>query len=276
MVSDPLRRRSVGAPAARSLLLTILGEFMLPRREAVWQETLVNALGAAGISVHAARQALTRSTRDGWLTSERHGRRTRLILSKSTAALLSRGASRIYSFGPAESWDGEWLLVVLRVPEAQRELRHQLRVQLAWAGLGSLRGGIWITPHTQRESEIAAIIADEPGADVVSFCGRVGQLGEPRELAQTAWNLDSVASLYGEFIDAFSRAKPSDPEAIFGRQALLVHAWRKFPFLDPGLPPELLPARWPLDRAHKLFHQRHDEWREPSRQYFEDLEAAVA
>ena len=40
-MDDQLRRRSVGAPAARSLLLTILGEYVLPRGEPVWQETLV-------------------------------------------------------------------------------------------------------------------------------------------------------------------------------------------------------------------------------------------
>ena len=37
-MDDQLRRRSVGAPAARSLLLTILGEYVLPRGEPVWQE----------------------------------------------------------------------------------------------------------------------------------------------------------------------------------------------------------------------------------------------
>ena len=34
------------------------------------------------------------------------------------------------------SWDGRWLLLILRVPEQRRELRHQLTTQLAWAGLG--------------------------------------------------------------------------------------------------------------------------------------------
>ena len=66
-MDDQLRRRSVGAPAARSLLLTILGEYVLPLGEAVWQETLVGALVSVGYSQQAARQALARSVRDGWL-----------------------------------------------------------------------------------------------------------------------------------------------------------------------------------------------------------------
>ena len=57
------------------------------------------------------------------------------------------------------SWDGRWLLLVLRVPEQRRELRHQLTTQLAWAGFGSLGNGLWITPHVDRE---ALISAEEP------------------------------------------------------------------------------------------------------------------
>ena len=151
-----LRRRSVGAPAARSLLLTVLGEYVLPRSGSVWQETLVSALVSLGYTPQAARQALARSTRDGWLESERHGRRTRMSLSHATAELLRTGAERIYTFGQPWQWDGRWLVVILRVPEERRAVRHQLRSRLAWAGLGSLRGGVWLTPHVEREQELAS------------------------------------------------------------------------------------------------------------------------
>src|SRR6478752_4598923 len=101
-MDEQLRRRSVGAPAARSLLLTVLGEYVLPRADEVWQETLVSALTSVGYTHHAARQALARSTRDGWLSAERHGRRARLSLTDATADLLRTGAERIYSF--ARPW----------------------------------------------------------------------------------------------------------------------------------------------------------------------------
>jgi len=275
-VSDPLRRRSVGAPAVRSVLLTILGEFVLPRHEPVWQETLVGALGAADIKVQAARQALARSTRAGWLVSERRGRRTRLTLSDQTSRLLERGRRRIFGFGAEEPWNGEWLVVILRVPEAQREVRHQLRTQLAWAGFGSLGGGIWITPRVEREAEVAEIAHGEHHAEVVSFRGTVGRLGEPRDLVRSAWDLDAVAAQYERFIADFADPAPDQPEAVFGRLTMLVHTWRKFPFLDPGLPAELLPEHWPRAEAHELFHLRHSAWEPIARSYFETLEAAIA
>jgi len=40
----------------------------------------------------------------------------------------------------------------------------------------------------------------------------------------------------------------------------LVHAWRRFPLIDPALPPELLPAGWSGVRAAKLFRRRRAQW----------------
>jgi phenylacetic acid degradation operon negative regulatory protein len=274
-MDEQLRRRSVGAPAARSLLLTVLGEYVLPRSDSVWQETLVGALASVGYSQHAARQALARSTRDGWLTTERRGRRSRLSLSDRTAELLRAGAERIYSFGQPWQWDGRWLLVVLRVPEERRAVRHQLRSRLAWAGLGSLGGGVWLTPHVEREGELADAIDDEPAADATSFVAAFGSIGDPEHLAAAAWDLDRVRDQYTAFIDDFARVRPTTPEACFRMQTLLVHAWRKFPFLDPDLPATVLPAGWPRERAHSLFRDRHERWTRPAREHFDGLELGL-
>src|SRR3954467_2743913 len=127
MMNDQLRRRSVGSPAARSVLLTLLGEYVLPARAGVWQETLIGALGTMDYKPQAARQALARSVAAGWLTTERHGRRARVRLTHDTAAMLHPGAERIYGFGEAPEWDGRWLLVVLRVPQDPFDVRRQLR-----------------------------------------------------------------------------------------------------------------------------------------------------
>lgn len=271
-MDDQLRRRSVGAPAARSLLLTILGEFVLPRGEAVWQETLVAALVSVGYTQQAARQALARSVRDGWLSTSRVGRRARLSLSERTAELLATGAARIYSFGEPRDWDERWLVLILRVPEERREVRHQLRSRLAWAGLGSMGGGVWLTPHVEREAELAAVIAEEPAAEATSFIASLGVMGSPTEVAAAAWDLEGVREHYEAFIEDFEAVRPASPETCFRMQTLLVHAWRKFPFLDPDLPAELLPAGWPRRRAHDLFAGRHVRWSKAALDCFEELE----
>src|SRR4051794_33852126 len=240
-MDDALRRRAVGAPAARSALLTVLGEYVLGAPDGVWQETLIGALGTLDYRTQAARQALARSVAAGWLRTERHGRRSRVRLTEPTAAMLSAGAERIYGFGEPWEWDGRWLLVVLRVPEERRDVRHRIRTQLAWAGFGSLGGGLWITPHVEREAELG----DHEDAELLSFRAELGELGDPGRVIAEAWELDAVADAYRSFIDRFARLRPRTPAAAFAAQTMLVHEWRKFPFLDPDLPTSMLPARWP-------------------------------
>jgi phenylacetic acid degradation operon negative regulatory protein len=272
-VNEQLRRRAVGAPASRSVLLTVLGEYVLPASGSAWQETLVSALGAVGHKTHAARQALARSIAAGWLRTERHGRRSRVHLTPDTAEMLRSGAARIYSFGEPWAWDGRWLLVVVRVPEERREVRHQVRTRLAWAGFGSLGGGLWITPHVERERELRDL-AGGGVAELVSFRAELGDLGDPRKVIADAWDLDAVADAYRGFVARFGRLRPSGSEAAFGAQTLLVHEWRRFPFLDPDLPDDLLPARWPRRRAHDLFAERHAQWHAAAQEHFAALETA--
>ena len=255
------------------MLLTTLGEYVLPLKASVWQETLIEALGALGYKVHAARQALARSVAAGWLKTERHGRRARLSLTDETTQMLETGADRIYSFGEPWEWDGRWLLVVLRVPEERRDVRHRVRTRLAWAGFGSLGGGLWITPHAERERELSDV---DSVAELLSFRASLGTLGDPARVLAEAWDLDAVAAAYRGFIERFGRWRPRTPEAVFRAQTELVHEWRRFPFLDPDLPEAMLPARWPRAQALGVFRERHESWHAAAQQYFHSLEALRA
>ena len=263
----------MGAPAARSVLLTLLGEYVLPLSKGVWQETLIGALAALDVKPQAARQALARSVAAGWLRTERHGRRSRVHLTDASAAMLTSGAERIYGFGEPRSWEGRWLLVVLRVPEERREVRHQVRTRLAWAGFGSLGGGLWISPHVEREAELGDLAGDGSVAELLSFRAELGTLGDPARVIADAWDLDGVAEAYRGFIAQFGRLRPRTDEAVFRAQSLLVHEWRKFPFLDPDLPEAVLPPRWPRSRAHDVFQERHALWAGPARAHLAALEA---
>ncbi|MGN6871945.1 MAG: PaaX family transcriptional regulator [Solirubrobacteraceae bacterium] len=196
-----------------------------------------------------------------------------MSLSPQTCELLATGASRIYSFGSPSHWDGRWLVLILRVPESRREIRHQLRTRLAWAGFGSMGGGVWLTPHVDREAELQAAVGSAPVALATSFVASLGMVGRGVDVAAAAWDLDGVRSQYQAFIDDFASIRPSSGEAFFRMQTLLVHAWRRFPFLDPDLPAELLPSGWPRRRAHELFTGRHSAWSGPAQEWFDSLEA---
>ena len=251
----------------------MLGEYVLPAPDGAWQETLVSALNALDYKTQAARQALGRSVSGGWLRTERHGRFSRVYLTDETARMLQSGAERIYGFGRPWEWDGRWLLVVLRVPEDQREVRHLVRTQLAWAGFGSLGNGLWITPHVEREAEAEAMARDASAAELVSFRAELGSLGHPARVIAQAWDLAEVADAYEQFLARFGRLRPKTPESVFRAQTELVHEWRRFPFLDPDLPEEMLPAGWPGSKARRVFEQQHAAWHEPAQEYFRSLDA---
>ena len=106
------RRRALSGPSARSLLMTIFGNYVLPGGGIVWTGTVVDALGRFGIEDKTARQALARTAADGWLQGARHGRRVRWTFTDAGRQLFVHGADRIFSFGRHEhEWDGAWLLL---------------------------------------------------------------------------------------------------------------------------------------------------------------------
>ncbi len=270
------RRRETGAASARSLLLTVLGEFVLPRDTPAWTGALVGALGEVGVEEKAARQALSRTAAEGLLLPEREGRRARWRLTQAGTRLLAEGAERIYAFGRRlEQWDGRWLVVAVSVPETQRQLRHRLRTRLTWVGLGSPMPGLWVSPDADKEKEAAAVV-DDLGVEAFSFTGPFGLVGEQQRVVAQAWALDEVERRYVEFLAAAGEVRVTSSGEAFRAQVQLVQDWRRFPFLDPALPAPLLPATWPGPAAAEAFHRRHGEWHADAQAYWEQLCAAAA
>jgi DNA-binding transcriptional regulator PaaX len=319
------RRHAAGSPSARGLLFTVLGEFVLPNGGTAWTSALIDAIARLGVEEKNVRQALMRTAADGWLASERLGRRTRWRLTAAAEELLTEGTERIYGFtGTAAGWDGQWLLALARVPETDRPARHRLRTRMTWAGFGTPEPGVWISPHTDRLTEVGRILADAGVTDARVFVarqvpghqtprpnkpgretpgpnkprpetpdpnklppetpdpnkprpetpdpnklppetpGRNEPAGETRTgpggdagMARQAWDLDGLEEDYETFLEDFSDAASSDPIADLTG---LVHAWRRFPWVDPLLPAELLPQPWRGTQAAGLFHERHDAW----------------
>ena len=213
------RRREVGEASARSLLITVLGEYVLPRRSPVWTSVLVQALGLLGVAEKSARQALARSAGEGWVSSARFGRRVRWELTGPGQNLLTEGARRIYSFGrAARSWDGRWLLLLASVPDSKRELRHRLRTQLAWAGFGALAAGVWVSPDPGREAEARSILAGLGLADTaMSFLGSYGSVGTPVLVARQAWDLDGGQRPLPGLHRRVRQCRPGDRRRLPGR-----------------------------------------------------------
>jgi phenylacetic acid degradation operon negative regulatory protein len=299
------RRHEAGAGSARGLLFTLLGELVLPSEEAAWTGAVLAAFARLGIAEKAARQALMRTANAGWLQPEKVGRRTRWRLTPAARKLLTDGARRIYSFGPAAEWDGQWVLAQVRIPESDRSARHEVRTRLAWAGFGSLGPSLWISPHANREPEAIRVLTEAGvAADAHVFVARRTGLSAPaqsapaqsdtaqsdtaqsdtaqsdtgpgravlagtRAMVASAWDLPAIEAEYEQFVDAFGASET--PHDVLVRQLELVHAWRRFPALDPSLPRELLPPRWTGIAAAELFADRRQRWLPDARREWQRL-----
>jgi phenylacetic acid degradation operon negative regulatory protein len=241
----------------------------------VWTTALLSVLAGLEVEEKSARQALARTAADGWIGSERVGRRVRWGLTESGRELLKEGAERIYSFGQErDSWDGGWLVVLASVPEIQRELRHRLKTGLTWCGFGSPAPGVWISPHAARAAEAAKVLESLGLPAAASFHGPFAGVGEERTMVEQAWHLGALAEEYEGFVAQFASAGPRVADEVLLAQVRLVHEWRRFPRLDPQLPAELLPPHWIGLRAAALFTDLHLRWHQDAQTRWAELSAA--
>jgi phenylacetic acid degradation operon negative regulatory protein len=259
-------RRGGGGASARSMLLTLLGEFVLPTGGWAWTATVIEAMSTLGIEAATTRQALARTAAAGLLTSERDGRRSRWRLTPAAVRLLTEGTQRIYDFGRSgPEWDGRWLLVLTTVPETNRHLRYRLRTRLAWYGLAPLAGGVWVSPWPDREPGVLAALDElDLRAGAASFLGVPGGVGAIEARVAEIWHLDVLEAQYRAFIETARETGPGDDGEVFAALLGLVHDWRHFPSADPGLPDRLLPPSWPGRAAAEVFHTHHARWAGPA------------
>ncbi|MEZ5226404.1 MAG: PaaX family transcriptional regulator C-terminal domain-containing protein [Acidimicrobiales bacterium] len=223
---------------AKALVLTMLGEYVLPAGGEVWTATLVTAADALGIGEKNARQAVARIGDLGLIAGTRHGRAVRWSLTPDGRRLLESGARRIYGFGRNQAdWDGRWLLAHCPVAESQRSVRTQLRKRLGFLGFGELAASLLVSPHVSREGELRIVLEELGIADESTvLLSTTGSNERDIDLVRRAWSLDEIEAGYRTFIDDRADEQPSDGPDHFRALIELVHDWRRFPFTDPELP----------------------------------------
>jgi phenylacetic acid degradation operon negative regulatory protein len=147
--------------------------------------------------------------------------------------------------------------VLARPPDTDRGARHRLRNQLTWAGFGSPAPGVWVSAHADRADEAAALLAEAGLGDGAHVFAAEHRSGDDAAMAAAAWDLAALQRAYQGFLNDF-RA-PAAPDTLT-RVVELVHAWRRFPWIDPVLPRTLLPSPWAGEQAVSLFTRLHADW----------------
>jgi phenylacetic acid degradation operon negative regulatory protein len=267
--NDPADESTARSARLRHLIITVYG--LYARHDGGWLSvaTLIRLLADLGTEEPAARSAISRLKRRGIVQSRRYGGSAGYQLSAEALAILREGDARIFRRRRATPADG-WVLAVFSVPESERHRRHVLRSELTRLGFGMVAPGVWIVPaHPQ---DTTAETLRRLGLDGYADLFRAEHLafGDPAAKIRRWWDLDELERQYGAFIQAHEPAPPEVPPS--GREAFagyvrLLTDWRRLPYLDPGLPAELLPEGWIGIRAAELFFALQALLEEPARAY---------
>ncbi len=254
-------QRAVTRP--NSFIYTLFGDFVHRDPTAkgeLWVGGLIRLMGEFGISEAAVRQAVSRMSRQGWLIADKRGNRSYYCLTDRGRRRVEAISPRIY--GPVVEWDGRWRMLTYSVAESRREGRDGLRKDLLVLGWAPLSASTWVSPNDALEAARGAAEANQVLDTVDLFVGEYRGPHTDRELLERCWNLPAIAEQYREFIGRYeprlheerARRTLRDDEA-FVERMWLVHDYRKFTYIDPGLPSTLLPAHWPGTVAAALFRE---------------------
>ena len=260
---------------ARSLVFDLFGDYLRYRGGQVRLRALVALLDCFDIPGATTRVAAARLRKEGWLAADREGRETVYSLTKDAWQMLDEGRTRIFhrASGP---WDGQWHMVIYQVPETERALRERLRRRLAWLGFGPLSPSVWLSPH-DRGQQVKDEFAAYPAVQLDTFRSRSAGNGADRDIAARAWDLDALDRDYRDLLARYGpllagyRASDLDGRTALVERMRLVYDYRHFPFRDPDLPPELLPAGWSGRRAHDVFLEAHGLLRAAAEQTVDEL-----
>lgn len=244
---------------ARSALFDLYGDHLRSRGGKAPVAAIVRMLAPLDVTAPAVRTAISRMVRQGWLVpTEVNGGRG-YELTERARQRLDDAAARIYRTREAK-WYGAWDLLVLD-PLQDRSARERVRSGLAFLGYAPLSDSTWISPF--RSPEVDALLSAE-GTGAARFDA---QDPDPRGRAEQAWDLAALGAAYARWHEEAVKlvADPAtvlgngdlaDDERAFVVRSHLVHEWRKFLFIDPGLPAELLPGDWPGHAAARFFAEQ--------------------
>ncbi|GAA0993045.1 PaaX family transcriptional regulator [Subtercola frigoramans] len=257
-----------------SLLRTVVGLYL--RRVGCWMSIadIIQLMEQLGVPAPRTRTAVVRLKKKELLLAKTVGKTIGYELNPDATIMLAKGDRRIFSARNMRS-DDAWCLISFSLPEEQRHLRHQLRRRLYWIGGGMVSPALWICPDFLA-LEVEDILDD---LDIRQYTTlfrteRPRVAGELREAIGEWWDLGALETLHREFISELTGFVNSDevtPAEAFARYIRGVDTWRMIPYLDPGLPYDLLPADWPGAESTRLFEDLSARYSELSWQFVTSL-----
>ncbi|HEY7223553.1 MAG TPA: PaaX family transcriptional regulator C-terminal domain-containing protein [Micromonosporaceae bacterium] len=248
----------------RALIVTIYG--LYAREAGGWLSVgaLIKLMAELGVEEPGVRSSISRLKRRGILLPQRVGGTAGYGLSDQARSILLEGDRRIFERPRAASGD-DWLVAVFSVPESVRDKRHLLRTRLSWLGFGTVASGVWIAP-AHVEPQVRDMLASNALTEYVDLfrARHVAFRPEPDQVASW-WDLDGLERMYADFVATYGpvlarwrRRRREDDATAFADYVQVLTHWRRLPYLDPGLAPQLLPNGWRGWKAADIFFELNE------------------
>jgi phenylacetic acid degradation operon negative regulatory protein len=253
-------------PRAKSLVMTIFGDAIVPHGGRLWLGSLIELVAPLGAADRLVRTSVFRLVQEGWLVASREGRRSSYALAPAARPRFERANHRIYA-PPGVDWDGQWTLLMAPNGSLDAALRAAVRKELEWEGFAMLAPGVLAHPAAD-PAGVAEVLQRLDAAGRVFVCRATELAGVGArplaELVREGWDLSGVTAAYERFIADFTplldalqpaalgKAAAPAPQQAFMMRSLLVHAYRRVQLHDPMLPLALLPQPWPGSAAYEL------------------------
>jgi phenylacetic acid degradation operon negative regulatory protein len=255
--------------APRRLITSLFG--LYARAEENWLSVaaVVRLMEDLGVDAAAVRSSVSRLKKRDVLRSLKREGRAGYTLAPATLEILREGDERIWTRPRATPSDG-WLVVVFSVPESEREKRHALRSQLVRLGFGTAAPGVWVAPGNLYDETVRVLDRRALTSYTEFFRGDYLGAGDVAARMREWWDLEEMERLYDAFLAAYSPLRDAfageapEPAAAFAAYVPMLTAWRRLPYLDPGLPLEHLPKDWNGIAAGELFAELDALLRKPA------------
>lgn len=268
---------------AGSLIISVFGDAVLPRGGRIWLGSLIGLLEPLDLNERLVRTSVFRLAKDEWLQAEAQGRRADYVLTHSGRLRFEEASRHIYaSYAPL--WDRRWRLILVVGDLSVRD-RERLRQALSWQGFGILNSDCFVHPSADLGAAFDALVAEgmpdmlDRLVPLLAADIRSALSASDADLVSRAWNLDTLAQAYSDFVtdylpvlaelrrDRFVRV---EPQAAFLLRTLLIHDYRRLLLRDPELPDVLLPPDWPGQTARMVCRELYRRLFEPSEQHLDE------
>ncbi|MEN0642362.1 PaaX family transcriptional regulator C-terminal domain-containing protein [Alkalicoccobacillus gibsonii] len=230
--------------------------FLLNKCKSLESKLIVSTLLNQGFTKQSIRNALAKMKQAEYIYTEKRGLYSPTKKGLSVYAETNPKHNFYY-----HKWDGQWLIVLIGIPEAQRKKRDTFRTFLMNGGFGHLYNNVYIYPWDISESIIDTIdtLELENYVTIVRsddfLFNKITEEGFTGPNAvRRIWNLDHISSMYTEQLKIVQDLKHNITdlmkESTGNYQNLISHLLKlttikeKLLEKDPMLPPDFLPGSW--------------------------------